>query len=353
MVQIVCGQPQSEFCQTFKPEQKIVGPVGSLILLQPADIQQFISNGGSNLFQPGDHNFVSNSISVQPTQNQQPPHNQHLFNNFNATQQLIHVGPVYRCVPLQSNTATHADMRPLAGHSPAMTILSDLFRSPSSLPQTGPSPEPQVLAPHQSVPGQLQTIPLMSDGQVRLLSVPGPGTMSAHNNDTNSTVNYLVQPGDLKHSAPCVLQTPGQHKEASSRRIHTQKKGAFSKETISILKSWLFRNITHPYPTELEKKELLLLTGLSLSQLNNWLINSRRRMLKRLLSTLEGDHANFNSRSNKGTGGLNTRYVNMWKNGGVGLQLNSRKSSRDESEDENEKIDVSINIRKMSQSSDD
>ena len=258
MVQTECGQPQSEFCHTFKPEQKIVCPVGSLILLQPAEIQHLISSSSSNLSQPGDHNFVSNSISVQPIQNQHSPHNQQFFDNFNATQQVIHVGPVFRCVPLASNTATHADVRQIAGHSPAMTILGDSFRNPSmvvyNLPHTGPSPEPQALAHPQSVPGQLQTIPLMGNGQVRLLSVPAPAIPSAHNNDTNSTVNYLVQPGDLKHSAPIVVQTTRRHNEASSRKSHSQKKGAFSEETISILKSWLFRNITVSALVLIEKK---------------------------------------------------------------------------------------------------
>ena len=69
----------------------------------------------------------------------------------------------------------------------------------------------------------------------------------------------------------------------------------------------------------MEKKELVCLTGLTLSQLNNWLINSRRRMLKRLLSTLEGDDANFNGRESKGNGGVNSRYANMWKNEGLNI----------------------------------
>ena len=76
----------------------------------------------------------------------------------------------------------------------------------------------------------------------------------------------------------------------------------------------------NPYPTDLEKKELVSETGLTLSQLNNWLINSRRRMVKRLLSTLEGDHANFDSRACKGgTGGVNSRYANMGKNEGLNI----------------------------------
>jgi len=95
------------------------------------------------------------------------------------------------------------------------------------------------------------------------------------------------------------------------------------------------------------------LTGMSLSQLNNWLINSRRRMLKRLLSTLEGDHANFNSRSTRGSARVNSRYRNMWKNEEVAKQVNSENAFRDQSEKGNDKARVSIINRKMSQTSDD
>jgi len=352
MVQIETGQPdwpQTEFCQNFKPKPNLVNPIGSLILLQPADIQHFVS---SNLSQPGDHNFVSNSLSVQPIQNSA------FFDNFNATQQVIQVGPVYGWLQSPaSNTATQAEMCQTAGQSPALTILGDSFQSPSTvilnLPQTGPSPEPLLLGQTQSVPGQLQTIPLMGDGQVRLLSAPEPASLSANNNHTNSTVNYLVQPGDLEHSAPIVVQASSPHNETSTRKSRSQKKGSFSEATISILKSWLFRNITHPYPTEEEKKELLCLTGMSLSQLNNWLINSRRRMLKRLFSTLEEDHVNLHSRSRKGTGGANSHYANKWKNKGVGEQCNSQNAQQVESDDGNEKSEVAIKNRKMSQSSDD
>jgi len=315
MVQIEYGQqPRSEFCPNLVRECQLVYPFGSLILLQPAEIQHLVSSGGSSnlLSQPGDHNFVSNSISVQ----QHSAPNQQLFDNFNTTQQVFQYGPAYKSVPLLSNTATFADMSQPAGPSPAMTIIGHLTGSPSmlvhTLPQAGPSPQPRR--------AELQTIQLMGDGQVRLLSDPAPVSPSTVYNDTNSTVNYLVQPGDLKHSAPIVVEATSPRNRTVPRKSHRQKKGSFSEETISILKSWLFRNITHPYPTEVEKKELVCLTGLTLSQLNNWLINSRRRMLKRLLSTLEGDDANFNGRESKGTGGVNSRYANMWKNEGVGEQ---------------------------------
>lgn len=333
MVQIEYGQPPSEFCENLGRKHQLVYPLGSLILLQP-EIQHFVS---SNLLsQPGDHNFVSNSISVE----QYSASNQQFFDNPNPTQQVIHYGPVLKSsVPLPSNTATCSDVCQQAGPSPDMTISGDIPRSTPilvcTLPLAGPSPEPL------RTPVKLQTIQLVGDGQVRLVSAPAPVIPSIVYNDTNSTVNYLVQPGDLKHSAP-IVQPSRQHNSADPRKGHSHKKGSFSEETISILKSWLFRNITHPYPTEVEKKELICLTGLTLNQLNNWLINSRRRMLKRLVSTLEGDHANFNSRASKGTSGVNSRYANMWKNEGVGEQANTVHESRDESDDGNEKTDSSL-----------
>jgi len=342
MVQIESGQPRSEICQNFGQGYQLVYPFGSFVILQPAGNQHLVSSvsgGGILLSQPGDRNFVSNSISVQQQAATQ------LLHNFHTTQQVLLPAQAYTsAVPLASN------MSQQAAPCPARTIIGNFKQSPStvvqspstvvqspsmvvhSIPQAGPSPEPR------SVPVELQTIQLLGDGQVVLVSAPQPVNQSAVYNDTNSTVNYLVQPADLKPSAPIVVGAARPHNGTGAhRKSHHQKKASFSEETISILKSWLFRNITHPYPTEVEKKELVCLTGLTLSQLNNWLINSRRRMLKRLLSTLEGDDANFNSKESKGSSGVNSRYANMWKNEGACGQAENVSASRDESEVRNEK----------------
>ena len=49
----------------------------------------------------------------------------------------------------------------------------------------------------------------------------------------------------------------------------------------SVLKKWLFEHSSKPYPDDDEKQRLCLLTGLSLTQINNWFINARRRILHR------------------------------------------------------------------------
>lgn len=46
-----------------------------------------------------------------------------------------------------------------------------------------------------------------------------------------------------------------------------------------ILKKWLFEHSSHPYPDEDEKDQLSLLTNLTLTQVSNWFINARRRLL--------------------------------------------------------------------------
>ena len=67
-----------------------------------------------------------------------------------------------------------------------------------------------------------------------------------------------------------------------------RKRTFFSKKTTEILKQWLFEHSNHPYPNDDEKDELCLRTNLTLSQLNNWFINARRRILPAYLKNRAG-----------------------------------------------------------------
>ncbi|KAL2015427.1 hypothetical protein VTK56DRAFT_5505 [Thermocarpiscus australiensis] len=51
----------------------------------------------------------------------------------------------------------------------------------------------------------------------------------------------------------------------------------FSRESVKILKNWLSTHSKHPYPNEEEKEMLQKQTGLSKTQITNWLANTRRR----------------------------------------------------------------------------
>ncbi|KAH6631719.1 C2H2 transcription factor [Chaetomium tenue] len=51
----------------------------------------------------------------------------------------------------------------------------------------------------------------------------------------------------------------------------------FSRESVKILKNWLSTHSKHPYPNDEEKEMLQKQTGLSKTQITNWLANTRRR----------------------------------------------------------------------------
>lgn len=58
-----------------------------------------------------------------------------------------------------------------------------------------------------------------------------------------------------------------------------RRRGKLPKVVTDLLKSWLLDHSSHPYPTEDEKRRLCSVTGLSISQVSNWFINARRRIL--------------------------------------------------------------------------
>ncbi|KAF8553699.1 hypothetical protein OG21DRAFT_1509813 [Imleria badia] len=86
--------------------------------------------------------------------------------------------------------------------------------------------------------------------------------------------------------APPHSEFPGYKSTDGADADHFQRgNGAFRvrrklpKELTDYLKAWLHRHSDHPYPSEEEKKQLCHATGLSMSQVSNWMINARRRIL--------------------------------------------------------------------------
>lgn len=66
--------------------------------------------------------------------------------------------------------------------------------------------------------------------------------------------------------------------QLSSKPPTITKSGArFSRESVKILKNWVSTHSRHPYPTEEEKEGLQKITGLTKTQITNWLANARRR----------------------------------------------------------------------------
>ncbi|KAL0130691.1 hypothetical protein PUN28_002370 [Cardiocondyla obscurior] len=81
-----------------------------------------------------------------------------------------------------------------------------------------------------------------------------------------------------------------------SARKGRQKRGVLPKHATSIMRTWLFQHLVHPYPTEDEKRQIASQTNLTLLQVNNWFINARRRILQPML---DGAGTDATSRTGK------------------------------------------------------
>jgi hypothetical protein len=69
------------------------------------------------------------------------------------------------------------------------------------------------------------------------------------------------------------------HGEQTAASPYRRSRATLPKKATTCLKDWLFNHEHHPYPDDDEKDDLILQTGLTVSQINNWFINARRRVL--------------------------------------------------------------------------
>lgn len=67
-----------------------------------------------------------------------------------------------------------------------------------------------------------------------------------------------------------------------------RRRGTLDKYAVSVLRQYLFDHFAHPYPTDQEKAELAIKTGLKVSQVNYWFINARVRIWRPLLESHPG-----------------------------------------------------------------
>lgn len=68
-----------------------------------------------------------------------------------------------------------------------------------------------------------------------------------------------------------------------------QRRGCLTHKQNNVLRLWLFSNFDNPYPQTEDKENLTKETSLSLTQINNWLINARSRVWKPTVDSLSGD----------------------------------------------------------------
>lgn len=94
-------------------------------------------------------------------------------------------------------------------------------------------------------------------------------------------MDSMSEAGDASNAS--VGSAEGTDDDDLSNKKNSKKRGIFSKVATNILRAWLFQHLTHPYPSEDQKKQLAQDTGLSILQVNNWFINARRRIVQPMI----------------------------------------------------------------------
>jgi hypothetical protein len=74
-----------------------------------------------------------------------------------------------------------------------------------------------------------------------------------------------------------LVSASGRDMTSASEAANAKVGARFSRESVKILKNWLSTHSKHPYPNDEEKEILQKQTGLSKTQITNWLANTRRR----------------------------------------------------------------------------
>lgn len=168
-----------------------------------------------------------------------------------------------------------------SGPGPVMKTLS----SNSSVDSIGPGDESgsqdlKVRLSSGGGYGQQDDTMSSRSGDTPVPHAEGARRSSSHNLrcDQNSEEGNRTDnsPGSAECSADESLEMNG-----STRR--EKKRGIFPKLATNIMRAWLFQHLTHPYPSEEQKKDLSEQTGLTLSQVNNWFINARRRIVQPMI----------------------------------------------------------------------
>ncbi|KAJ8583892.1 kinase-like protein [Rhizopogon salebrosus TDB-379] len=143
-------------------------------------------------------------------------------------------------------------------------------------------PSTSLSSSHFSSPNL--TSPLIPD--IKLQGTPTSTYVEAPlRDDWNSSNQNYAYPSnntslDTTNSPmPSAAPAPATPSSPAPSSTLALKRGKLPKETADYLKAWLHRHSDHPYPSEEEKKQLCHATGLTMSQVSNWMMNARRRIL--------------------------------------------------------------------------
>ncbi|XP_076989698.1 homeobox protein Meis3 isoform X6 [Tamandua tetradactyla] len=153
------------------------------------------------------------------------------------------------------------------------------------------------------------------------LGTPGPssGGLASQSGDNSS------DPGDGLDTSVASPSSGGEDEDLDQERRRNKKRGIFPKVATNIMRAWLFQHLSHPYPSEEQKKQLAQDTGLTILQVNNWFINARRRIVQPMIdqSNRTGQGGAFSPEGQPMGGYTETQpHMAVRAPGSVGMSLN-------------------------------
>ncbi|XP_047648073.1 homeobox protein Meis3 isoform X3 [Phacochoerus africanus] len=154
------------------------------------------------------------------------------------------------------------------------------------------------------------------------LGTPGPssGGLASQSGDNAS------DQGDGLDTSVASPSSGGEDEELDQERRRNKKRGIFPKVATNIMRAWLFQHLSHPYPSEEQKKQLAQDTGLTILQVNNWFINARRRIVQPMIdqsNRTAGQSAAFSPESQPMGGYTETLpHGTVRPPGSMGMSLN-------------------------------
>ncbi|XP_048225479.1 homeobox protein Meis3 isoform X1 [Perognathus longimembris pacificus] len=154
------------------------------------------------------------------------------------------------------------------------------------------------------------------------LGTPGPssGGLASHSGDNSS------DQGDGLDTSVASPSSGGEDEELDQERRRNKKRGIFPKVATNIMRAWLFQHLSHPYPSEEQKKQLAQDTGLTILQVNNWFINARRRIVQPMIdqSNRTGQGTGFSPEGQPAAGytEIQPQHVTVRQQGSAGMSVN-------------------------------